>query len=118
MDEKNVMLHTDEQQRLYVDTIFAMAALDGFKITGTTGHGDNTPVGCEKQMGKYFVEISCLRDSEDEQCTDLTKAIWEVEMNEGEPEDETSRRSTSSTSISTRPTHCGSPRASSASAKR
>lgn len=44
-------------------------------------------MGCEKQTGKYFVEISCLRDSEDEQCPNLTKVIWEVEMNEVEPED-------------------------------
>ena len=50
MDDKHVMLLTDEQQKLYVDSIFAMAALDGFRITSTTGHGEDRPVGCDGQI--------------------------------------------------------------------
>ena len=81
MDDRNLMLLSGAQQRMYVDAIFAMAALDGFEISCTTGseYGDR-PVMCAKQIGNYRVEIGW--SDEDDHGPDATKAVWEVEVDE------------------------------------
>ena len=82
MKDNNLMLLSDAQQRIYVDAIFAMAALDGFEIVCTTDGSAGRPIMCAKQMGKYRVEI-CWID-EHEYGADATKATWEIEVNEGD----------------------------------
>ena len=58
MDGRSLMLLSEGQQRMYVDAIFAMAALDGFKIDCTTGgENGNRPLMCAKQIGRYRIEI-------------------------------------------------------------
>ena len=81
MYDKSPMLLSEAQQRIYVDAIFAMAALDGFEITSTTGKecGDR-PVVSAMQVGRYIVEIGW--SDEADHGPDATKAVWEVEVNE------------------------------------
>jgi len=81
MHDKSLLLLNEAQQKTYVDAIFAMAALDGFEVVGTTGneHGDR-PVTCAKQIGRYCVEISW--SDEADHGPDATKPVWEVEVNE------------------------------------
>ena len=81
MAGKSLTLLSETQQRIYVDAIFAMAALDGFEIDCTTGseNGDR-PVMCAKQIGNYRVEIGW--SDEDDHGPDATKAVWDVEVNE------------------------------------
>jgi hypothetical protein len=84
MNNGSSMLLSEAQQRTYVDAIFAMAALDGFEITATTGkEGGDRPVACAKQIGKYVVEISW--SDEADYGPDATKAVWEVEVYERKP---------------------------------
>ena len=77
MDRKNLTLLSETQQRIYVDAIFAMAALDGFDIDCSTGseNGDR-PVMCAMQVGNYRVEIGW--SDEDDDGPDATKAVWRV----------------------------------------
>jgi hypothetical protein len=35
---------SDEQQKVYVDPIFATAAMDGFELVGSTGVDDDRPL--------------------------------------------------------------------------
>jgi len=81
MDCKNLTLLSEAQQRMYVDAIFAMAAIDDFEIDCTTGseNGDR-PVMCAKQIGRYRIEIGW--SDEAELGPDATKAVWGVEVNE------------------------------------
>ena len=84
MDGRSLMLLSEGQQKMYVDTIFAMAALDGFKIDCTTGgENGNRPVMCAKQIGRYRIEIGWSDEADDG--NDPTKAVWEVEVNEHDP---------------------------------
>lgn len=79
MRDRCITLLSDKQQRIYLDAIFAMAALDGFEIVCTTGsEGDDRQVMCAKQIGQYRVEISWI--DEDDHGPDATKATWEVEV--------------------------------------
>jgi hypothetical protein len=82
MDEMNVMLLSVAQQKLYVDVIFAMAALDGFELLGPED-SDNWPIMAAKRIGKYTIELSWM--DEDECGPDATKARWEIEVREGGP---------------------------------
>jgi hypothetical protein len=84
MNDENLMLLSRGQQRIYLDAIFAMAALDGFQVVGTTGDkGEETPVMCSKELGKYRVQISWI--DEHEHGPDATKATWEIEVIEDNP---------------------------------
>jgi hypothetical protein len=84
MNDRRVMLLSDEQQRMYVDTIFAMAALDGFEVVCSTGsEGDDRPVTCAKHIGNYRIEIGWNDEHEDG--PDATKATWDVEVSERAP---------------------------------
>ena len=78
MDGMNVMLLSVAQQRIYVDAIFAMAALDGFELVGAGGDSNDTPVICARQAGEYTIEISWM--DEDELGPDATKAVWQVQV--------------------------------------
>jgi hypothetical protein len=83
MKDITLMLLSKAQQRIYVDAIFGMAALDGFEIVCTTGiEGDGRPVVCAKQIGKYKIEIGW--SDEHDHGPDATKATWEIEVNEGD----------------------------------
>ena len=84
MAGKSLTLLSETQQRIYVDAIFAMAALDGFEIDCTTGseNGDR-PVMCAKQIGNHRIEVSW--SDEDDHGPDATKAVWGVEVNEYDP---------------------------------
>jgi hypothetical protein len=84
MDGRGLTLLSEAQQRIYVDAIFAMAALDGFEIDCTTGgeNGDR-PVTCVKRIGNYSIEIGW--SDETYHVPDATKAVWEVEVNEFDP---------------------------------
>ena len=85
MYNKSPMLLSEGQQRTFVDAIFAMAAFDGFEINCTTGseNGDR-PVMCAKQIGNYRVEIGW--SDEDDHGADATKAVWEVEVIDCDPD--------------------------------
>ena len=84
MDGRSLMLLSEGQQKMYVDTIFAMAALDGFKIDCTTGGENGTGLCmCAKQIGRYRIEIGW--SDEADYGPDPTKAVWEVEVNEHDP---------------------------------
>ena len=85
MYDRVSMLLSDAQQRIYVDAVFAMAGLDGFEITATTGkQGDDRPVECAKQIGNYIVEIGW--SDEADYGPDATKAVWEVEVIDCDPD--------------------------------
>jgi hypothetical protein len=84
--DQNVMLLSQKQQRIYVDAIFAMAALDGFETSAIKGNdGADRAVMCAKQIGRYRVEISWI--DEHEHGSDATKAVWEIEVVECDPDD-------------------------------
>jgi hypothetical protein len=84
MSDTHPFLLNQAQQRIYVDAIFAMAALDGFEIVGTTGiPGNDRPMMCAKQMGNYRVQISWV--DEQDIGPDATKATWEIEVNQRHP---------------------------------
>jgi hypothetical protein len=78
MNDKNDMLLSVAQQGIYVDTVFAMARLDGFERVGAPDEGDDRPPICAKRMGEYTVEIGWM--DEDELGPDATKAVWQVEV--------------------------------------
>jgi hypothetical protein len=84
MNDRRVMLLSDEQQRIYVDAIFAMAALDGFEVVCTTaGEGQDRPVMCARQIGNYRIEVGW--SDEHEHGPDATKATWDLEVTERDP---------------------------------
>jgi hypothetical protein len=84
MDNSFALLLNERQQRMYVDAIFAMAALDGFEIDCTTGtENGERPVLCAKQIGDYRIEIGW--SDEADQGSDPTKAVWDVEVDEYDP---------------------------------
>lgn len=81
MNGDSPMMFSEAQQRTYVDAIFAMAALDGYIIIGTTGkESGDRPVVCAKRVGRHTVEIGW--SDEADHGPNATRAVWEVEVNE------------------------------------